>query len=116
MYGTDSSAALRTNSCSRLESFSYRRCDISTASGEYECSDCDQYRATSKWRLVWNVVQLFSAPSMSFVCRAEKISPYDNGVGLAPRARTRPTNMSDGGTLIFRPFKSPGSLTARRWL
>src|SRR5882757_10916570 len=116
MYGTDSSAALRTNSCSRLESFSYSSLDISTASGEYECSDCDQYRATSKWRLVWKVVQLFSAPSMSFVCSAEKISPYDNGVGFAPSLRTRLTNMSDGGTRILRPFRSPGSLTARRWL
>src|SRR3569833_3009672 len=116
MYGTDWAAAGRTNSCCRLVSFWKRRFDMSTASGEYECSDWDQNRATSKWRLVWNVVQLFSAPSISRVCRAEKISPYDRGVGLAPSARIRLTNISEGGTRIFRPFRSPGSLTTREWL
>ncbi|MNN86322.1 hypothetical protein D3C81_2037280 [compost metagenome] len=53
---------------------------------------------------------LFSAPSIMCVSIAEKVSPSDIGVGLAPSMRINWMKMSELATRIFNPFKSPGSM------
>ncbi len=52
---------------------------------------------------------LFSAPSIMRVSIAEKVSPSDIGVGLAPSRRTSLMKMSEAATRIFMTCRSFGA-------